>query len=315
MSSDVAPTVVQREKQPEEYAYPTVDDIEKIANATKNYRDEFLVWFLQSTGVRRRTVPKLTFGDLRKIVHVGDEMKVCPLGARVEGEIDALVPFFLQIGSERLKGRYRGVQQICFLHFKCYQKYSQYVKWLQNESIPIAPSTPIFMKLKKPHTALKHGSIRNIIVDASIDAFGNGKVFTPHDLRRHQQTQLEKARIPDNWIKKLQGKKLKREQSPYSLPKIQDLHKAFKDSVSYFVPTTEPQPQEHLAKRITDQDKQIKEQQETLTKIERIITYSLERHRFISREAEEQCLKEIAETKKPLNEIINKYAIPEENNQ
>ena len=42
--------------------------------------------------------------------------------------------------------------------------------------------------------------------------------------------------------------------------------------------------------------------------------YSLEQHRFVTREAEEQALKEITETRKPIKQIIKKYAIPENQN-
>jgi hypothetical protein len=262
---------MQREKQPSEYALPTIEDIEKIANATDNYRDEFLIWFLESTGVRRRTVPKLTLSDLKKVVTVDGQTKIYGLLDKTEGQLDPIAPILLQIGSERLKGKYRGVQQICFLHFKAHKKLMDYVNWLKNEGYVGTPDTPLFIKFRKPHDALKHGSIRNIVVNACINAFQNGKTFTPHDFRRFHQTQLEKARLPDNWVKKLQGKKLKGEQSPYSLPNILDLHKAFKDAVSYFVPTSEPQPQEHLAKRISQQETVIKKQEEDFNKQQKTI--------------------------------------------
>jgi len=39
--------------------------------------------------------------------------------------------------------------------------------------------------------------------------------------------------------------------------------------------------------------------------------FSLEKHRFINREALDQAIKEIQETQKPLKQILKKYAIPE----
>ena len=68
LKTDVAPTIMQREKQPSEYSAPTIEEIEKIAKSTENYRDEFLIWFLQSTGVRRTTASLMTFQDMKKVV-------------------------------------------------------------------------------------------------------------------------------------------------------------------------------------------------------------------------------------------------------
>lgn len=313
LSPRVAEKISQKELQPEDYRLLKIGEIAKMADATTNPRDEFLIWFLQSTGMRRRTIPQLMMGDLKLVVQMDGETKILPLNTKHEGQLDAIAPIFLQIGSERLKGKYRNLQQLSFLHFKCFQKLQSYWRWMQQKKIAVTSQTPLIVSFKNHEQPLKHGSIRNIVVNASVSAFGEDKQpFTPHDLRRFHFTTCENARIPQNWILKLQGKRVKSEQSPYSLPNILDLHKAFRDAVSYFVPQNEPQPQQHLAKRITQQDEIIKRQEETLRKIERITMYSLEKHRFVTREAEEACLKATKDTKKPLKQIIKKYAIPED---
>lgn len=68
------------------------------------------------------------------------------------------------------------------------------------------------------------------------------------------------------------------------------------------------QSQKTIIETLTDK---VSNQDATLTKIERIVMYSLEQHRFITKQAELECLKEITETNKPLKDIIKKYAITE----
>ena len=76
LSSSVASAIEQREKPFEEYNVPTVEDIDAMSKATICYRDEFLIWFLASTGCRRGTLPQLTFGDLFKVFVVEGEKKL-----------------------------------------------------------------------------------------------------------------------------------------------------------------------------------------------------------------------------------------------
>ena len=78
------------------------------------------------------------------------------------------------------------------------------------------------------------GSFHGIIKKASDER------FTPHDLRRYAKTQLEASRkVPPNWIKKMQGKKLTGEEEPYSRPKIEQLKTAFGEAKP-FITLAEP---------------------------------------------------------------------------
>lgn len=70
-----------------------------------------------------------------------------------------------------------------------------------------------------------------------------------------------------------------------------------------------------LSATVTEQQKHIEQHQETIDTIKRIMMFSVKKHRFLTIEAEEQCLKEITTTKKPLKQIIKKYAIPEDQEQ
>jgi len=70
-----------------------------------------------------------------------------------------------------------------------------------------------------------------------------------------------------------------------------------------------------LTATVTEQQKHIEQHQETIDTIKRIMLFSAKKHRFLTIEAQEQCLKEITETRKPLKQIIKKYAIPENQEQ
>lgn len=182
LNPSVASGVEQREKPFEDYNLPTVEDVDSMSKATTYYRDEFLIWFLASTGCRRGTLPQLTFGDLCRVFDVDGKKKIVPYFAPVEnGQLDDLTPIFLRISSEKLKGKgkgkYKGNVQLTFLHFKAYQKLNQYVKWLRNKKIPITPKTPLFAKSRKPFDTIGDTIMREIVVKASINAFGNGKVL------------------------------------------------------------------------------------------------------------------------------------------
>jgi len=262
LSSDVAEKWVQREKEPSEYKIPTVEDVENMANNTDNIRDEAIIWFLESTGFRRSTVPLLKWKDLQEVRHVNGEIKLCSIFEKQkQGELDVLAPIFIGIGSERLKGKYQHVQQLTFLHFKAYKVLMEYKKFLERElKVKIEPTTPVFLTLRKPFRAVDGIVVYEAVVESSVSAFGNGKIFKPHDLRRFNQTMLEKARVPENWVKRIQGKKLARQQKPYSLPQIKELHEAYKSAVIYLVPKSEPIPQEHLIKQVSKLTENIEQQ-------------------------------------------------------
>ena len=267
LAHDVAEAVYQRRKSSSEYRMPTTTDLDQMAKACVEYRDSFLVWFLASTGMRRETATLVNFGDLKEMRVINNQLQPVPLLANEkQGELDRVVPVYVFVEGERLKGRYEGNEQQTFLHFEAYEHLEAYMKWLRHEGVIITHETPLFVQIRKPHTRINKCVPYGVVKDACVSAFGNGKTYSPHDLRRFNQTQLERAKTPDNWVKKIQGKKIPRQQAPYSLPSIADLHKAYNEAVAFLVPQTSEIPQQALARRINQQEQTINHQQETLNK-------------------------------------------------
>jgi integrase len=265
---NVASNVEQRQKPASEYNVPTVEDIEALARATVNSRDEFLIWFLASTGFRRGTVSQLKFGDLIKVYTSEEGKQFLPFFAVSEdaGELDDLAPVALSISGDRLKGsglgKYRGNEQTTFLHFRAYQSLQQYLSWLRDQKISVDKETPLFVKSVEPYDSLSNGYLATVVERASVDSFQNGKNYTTHDLRRFQHTQLEAARTPANWIDKMQGHKPRGVSGSYSLPDLNQLHEAFKQAVPYFIPANQPQPQVALSKQLHKQATEISQLKE-----------------------------------------------------
>lgn len=182
------------------------------------------------------------------------------------GDLDDLAPVALSISGDRLKGsgkgKYKGNEQTTFLHFRAYQSLQQYISWLRDQKIPVDKETPLFPKSVRPYSRLSAGYLAAVVERASVDAWGNGKSYTTHDLRRHQHTQLEAARTPANWIDKMQGHKPRGVSGSYSLPDLSQLHEAFKQSVPFFVPANSPQPQVHLSRQLQKQAHEISQLKE-----------------------------------------------------
>jgi hypothetical protein len=55
--------------------------------------------------------------------------------------------------------------------------------------------------------------------------------FTLHDGRRIVQTALENAGCPNNWIKKVKGRKCSGEEAPYSKPNIEQLRQKYREAL------------------------------------------------------------------------------------
>lgn len=282
LAPDVAERYEQKPKEPESYHMPSIDDLEEMSkNAT--IRDDALEWFLESTAMRRGSIPKITWGMLREVRRLDNgEVEFVPIFKQnKKGKIDIVVPIYIGLSSQYLKGKYKNVQQHVFLHFYAYEKLMRYRQWLREKGIEVTEKTPLFLTFRKPYRNLSGESIRNTIVDLSIVTFGNGKIYTPHDLRRYCQTMLEKARLPHNWIQKILGKALKREQNPYSLPKIVELHEAYKSAVVFLVPRSEAIPESELRKQVSEQSDKLAKVEKDMKIMEKLLAFYKENKDFI----------------------------------
>jgi hypothetical protein len=114
----------------------------------------------------------------------------------------------------------------------------KYKDWRESRDEKIKDESPLFAALYRSPRRLKAREIRFIIKSA---CDGKPFFFSPHDLRRFTQTQLEQARVQPNWIRKMLGKKVGGEEAPYSQPKIDQLRDAYRGAIPFL--TLEPETQ------------------------------------------------------------------------
>ena len=214
---------------------PTVDDCVKLESRMMNARNVFLLWFLESCPTRVGTLKQLTWKDLR------------PLN-------DALVPYWIYVKSDRLKGhgkgRYKKAKHIGFLHSYANEKLEAYKQELKIKGIEYNENSPIFMSYHvNPNGSIKGSKMVNFndaFTDASILAFGDNieKHFSPHDFRDVLATVLGKLNInaDNNTAKPLLSHKYAGIEASYENHKTEEdkpndeLLELFKQCVPYLIP-------------------------------------------------------------------------------
>ncbi len=211
---------------------------EELRDMTRNahIRDDAIVNVASSGGFRRGTLIKLVWKDFEEL-----------------WSWDGRSPIYVWIDSKRLKGEgYQGtVEQHCFMTRHAAEVLLRYAEWYK-ERRELTDDSPLFVsrganQYNKVFNAMSEGSMWK-----AITALGK---FSPHDLRRFAQTQLETARVNPNWIKKMQGKKLRGEDNPYSKPKIEAMRAAFMLAEPYLTlapPTLSLDPIEQRKQAILD---------------------------------------------------------------
>lgn len=183
-----------------------------------NLRDKALIHFIASTGISEGSLPYLKWS------HVWHDLIEKPVN-----------PPHVGLTSAEIKGRgaekYAGVEQHTFLTPSAVEALMKYKDWRERvKGEKITPESPLFATTKSPFKALTIPAIRQIFNETSERTSVR---FSPHDLRRFVQTQLEFARMQPNWIKKVLRHKVKGEENPYSQPKIEELRSAYRDATSF----------------------------------------------------------------------------------
>lgn len=216
---------------------PKVEDCLRLEEAMSTDRDKFLIWFLESCPVRKGTVIKLKFGDLK------------PLD-------DKDVPFWLRVDAKRLKGsgkgKYRKAKHIGFLHYYANQKFEAYKQELKQKGIEYNDNTPLFVSYKTTPHGTKGEGMTNLFacfVDASDKAFKGEKRFSPHDFRDVLSTVLmnPKVKANTNLTKPLTSHSPIGIESTYENPDDSedkpnsDLLAVFKSCIPFLVPETVPE--------------------------------------------------------------------------
>lgn len=256
---------------------PSIEDCIALDEAMTTHRDKFLVWFLESSPVRQGTLRKLLWKDLK------------PLD-------DKDVPFWISIGSDRLKGhgfgKYKGSKHVGFLHSYAVQKLEAYkeelkqrgFRWnivkkdLKKGEIAYNEDSPLFMCYNtNPHKSFKGSALQRyngIFNDASLIAWKDlfKKRFSPHDFRDIIGTVLEKPQIKANvnLAKPLTSHKPLSIESVYANHPDSDYLELFKMCLPYLIPETVPELKIEINEQKTSNQKyqlQITEQGKELSEI------------------------------------------------
>jgi hypothetical protein len=190
----------------------------------RNIRDIALINVFSSGGFREGTLSQLTWGHVSEIESWNghDPVHIGVMSKELKG---------------RGSGRYSHVEQHAFLTPYTAQILLKYRTWRESKGENITGETPLFSTVDRRPRRLSGRQIRRILERACED---KDYTFSPHDLRRFTQTQLEAARVPPNWIRKMLGKKIKGEEAPYSRPKIKQLREAYRGAIPYLTLAEKP---------------------------------------------------------------------------
>jgi hypothetical protein len=242
------------------------EGLRRLWNRALNLRDRALIPFVTSTGIAKETLSNLLWGHLEE----NWEAKDLPC---------------INIGSELLKGhgkgKYKGVRQVTFLTGEAKKELLNYRDWIQEKlGRKVTPQDHIWVETYRPYEPLSYESFGNLITVLSDNA---GVPFSWHDGRRWLTTALEQIGISPNWARKIRGRKVKGEESPYSQPAIEQLREKFREAVPLleFIAERPMVPKEAM-ERIAKLEEQLKEEKRAAG-----ISYRGKRH--IKPPEEENC--------------------------
>ena len=221
---------------------PSKATLRKLWDWALNPRDRSLITFTASTAVAKGSLPQLKWGHLEQ----GWEKIDLPC---------------VNLPSEIIKGhghgKYKGVQQLSFLTPEAKRDLLTYKEWMERKiGHELKTADYVFLDLKEPYGPIEYGRLGTLIYELSRNA---GVTFSWHDARRYVNTALEQINISTNWARKIRGRKLKGEESPYSRPSIDALRNKFREAVPLLEFTSESKPaipkevQEQLARMEAEQ--------------------------------------------------------------
>ena len=128
------------------------------------------------------------------------------------------------------KGKYRGVRQETFVTPECKRALIEYRDWFSKTfNWRWKDEDHVFLSGKdNVGEPLTYHGICHLIGVLSDRA---GVQFSSHDGRRIVQTNLENAGVVRNQVQKIKGRKVRGEDSPYSLHEIDKLREAYRKAV------------------------------------------------------------------------------------
>jgi uncharacterized coiled-coil protein SlyX len=197
--------------QNESHILPSKQKRLALFKACRNPRDQALVMLGSTSALALETLSKLRFSHFeenwqnQEIPHIS-------------------LPSDLLKGHG--KGKYRGVRQETFITPEAKKIVIEYRQWMETTfGHKWSEDDYVFLSVKRnigePLTRRMLSKKATVLQQrATVD-------FTLHDGRRIVQTALENAGCPNNWIKKVKGRKCSGEEAPYSKPLIEQLREKY----------------------------------------------------------------------------------------
>jgi hypothetical protein len=215
------------------YRKPTKEDLLKLWDNCYNPRDRSLVVSIpNSTGIAKDTLTKMRWNHIEE---GWENMEIPHI---------SLPP---ELVKGHGKGKYQDVRQETFLTPEAKEDLLKYKDWMERvKGVTFTRDMHVYLTVEKPIKPIPYNALGKIVSDVAKRA---GVEYSLHDARRYVQTALEEARLPANWARKIRGRKVRGEESPYSRPEIQKLRSAFKEALPFLMFRSEP--------RISEEDRQI----------------------------------------------------------
>ena len=194
---------------------PSKEELVRLWKACYTPRDRALITFVNSTAIAKGTLCQLTWSEFE------------------EGWEDQEIPCIV-VPAEKLKGhgigRWQGIKQVTFLTPEAKKELIEYKEWMEERmGRGFTKDDRVWLDVYEPYKPLTHSGLGMLIWKLSKRA---GVKFSWHDARRYVETALEEAKINPNWLRKIRGRKVRGEESPYSKPAIEQLRAAFREAVS-----------------------------------------------------------------------------------
>jgi hypothetical protein len=128
------------------------------------------------------------------------------------------------------KGKYRGVQQETFITPEAKTVLLDYRNWFAKVfNYQWNDDDYVFLQVRH-HIGEPLVRIMIAKTFAKI-SLRSGVTWKTHDGRRIVQTALESVGCPNNWIKKVKGRKCSGEEAPYSKPAIEQLRSKYREAI------------------------------------------------------------------------------------
>ena len=224
---------------------PSKEALRKLWSWALNPRDKALITFVNSTGVAKETLINLLWSHFE----ANWEQQEVPC-VNVPGE--------LLKGHNR--GKYKGVRQITFLTPEAKRDLLTYKEWIEQKlGRTMTPEDNVWFSVEAPFKPLKYVALGKLAWQLSKNT---GVKFSLHDARRYVNTALEEINISPNWARKIRGRKVRGEESPYSQPAIEQLREKFKQAVPLLEFTTTRKAE--IPQEVRDELAQLAARQEEL---------------------------------------------------